>query len=335
LENWYGSRAGKTNGNEKNKKVAVLKTCIVIVCNNKASKMDTQPDLQIAFEQLDRYALDLNMYSISDLLHFRTISRRDLETVGTLHKIQPIVNLQAFLFQQYFYLLMTNQTMTLVFIGSGDAVLEIYVALHALENFASMGHHFNKFRVILSDIAYREKPHPERKSAIELIFGIAQSVCPELQLVWNEDILDIFPQLDKSDNYKNTLFLAFNLSMPSWEHPITRQWIDQRAMFVQKLMAPANDRFKESRFISCSSMNPDRNSKMLGIWVYSDSLKNFAAKEHPPATNIEALQGLHSCIQCNSEIHGVVWSELHNPQRIFCGKECQKVFWSYAAGSKK
>lgn len=281
--------------------------------------VSSTPDLSVAYEQLDRYALTKN--PISDLLYFRNIGKRDLEKAGSLHKIPPVAKLQAYLFGQYLYLLAGQRNATLVFIGSGDAVLEIYVALHALENFAIMGHRFGKFRVILSDTDYRDKP---KDAAIEFIFSLAQSVFPELQWEWNTDILNVFPQLQESDNYTNTIFLAFNLSMPSWIPRGTQQLINPRAQFVQRLPT----RFKEARFISCSSINPDRSSKKLGIWVRSDSLKNFDAENRPDATNVEDDPFLQSCIQCRSEIHGVAWIEPQNSERIFCGRMCQKAFWT-------
>lgn len=280
--------------------------------------------MDVALEQLDQYALfDDTTDQISDLLHFRNITKRDLRKVGSLHKIQPIAKLQAYLFAQYLILLEGQKEATLVFIGSGDAVLEIYVALHALENFANMGHRFRKFRVILSDV---HELQPQRKMFVEFIFSLAQSAFPELQWTENNDIVNVFPQLSETDNYSNTVFLAMNLSMPGYVPRGTQRIVDPKEQFVEKLLL--FPRFKNARFISCSSIGP---SKEMGIWVSANVLGNFASSNAAAATNIEKDPTLQSCIQCKSEIHGTVWRELNNPQRIFCGKQCQKDFWNFTS----
>lgn len=298
--------------------------------NSEKRRKESTGALQVAFELLDQYAKNREGKTFSDLLFFRNVTTDTLKVKKTLQEIPQVAKLQEFLTREILAKVLLQEPLpeilTLVFIGSGDAVLEIFVALQTLQYIRD--HEplkLERFRVILSDLDYQDS-NILRKNVIEQIFSIATSVYSELELVWNKDMLSIFPQLERTDNYTNTIFLTFNRGMQIFSTTLGR--IDPSVIFMQLLEIHGYNRFKDSPFFSCLGNG-------TGIWVYSDSLKNFAAKEHPPATNIEDLQGLHSCIQCNSEIYGVVWSELHNPQRIFCGKRCQKVFWSHAAGSKK
>jgi len=275
-------------------------------------------DLSLAYEQLDAYALSVDGESnfFSDLLMFRNITKRELRAYRSLHKIPTLSNFQAFLFQKYLVQYSEQKDLTLVFVGSGTAVLEIYVALHALENYyAFYGHRFRKFRVILSDL---QEPDEKHKNSIEFIFSIAQGAFPEVELSWNKDILTIFPLFRETDNYRNTVFLAFNLSMPIFIDRVTNMPVNSKAKFVAILkQKPYWQRFENTLFISCSSINPNRNDRQLGIWIDSYSLKQFADEKGNTPTRLEA------CLGCGIPDMGQLLQEQNAPERLFCNRKCQ------------
>lgn len=286
-----------------------------------------KPDLTCAFATLDEYAKSFKRF-FSDLLLFRNITvesstRQTKDGIFSLNKIDVVRQLRFYLLTQYLLQYSEQSKITLVFIGCGDAVLEIYVTLHVLQTFAELGYKQpGGFRVILCDL---EKP--KKWDIIEIIFELARHEFPELQLSWHGDIVTIFSELSIHDNYTNTVFLAFNRSIDIVHLPDGTK-IDPQSDLVAQLDIDNYGRFANARYISCSSINPDRSSTKVGVWVYADVLQKFNAETRNTRVNVEELPvPLESCIQCNSEIRGIAWTEKRNPERVFCGKRCQHDFW--------
>lgn len=224
--------------------------------------------MKCALELLDIYA---TIYPRSDLLMYLGYDRPKLKTLKSMHQIPEANALFEYLFQKYFdYLFTRETTLTLVFIGSGNAALETFVTLHLIGLYNEVYQkRFDSIRVILCDTSYAshqvttlpDQDLPVR-GYLEAIFKLAKREYPEIDVVFHDNVETLTLAHAPSDNYKNTVYFSFNLAI---------QMTSVR-LFLKSIENDQRNLIK-SRYISCTSIPPFRGSnKNNNIWCKGETL---------------------------------------------------------------